>query len=89
MERSRRSVPVNAKFAALAQLKALKTGEAKRSDQFQVRRGDARLIPILRGPWRQPPSAPPCAAARLCARLAHHPLPGPVVAHFLAAVGYP
>eukprot|EP00908_Phaeocystis_cordata_P009044 Transcript_19770.p2 GENE.Transcript_19770~~Transcript_19770.p2 ORF type:complete len:80 (+),score=29.13 Transcript_19770:51-290(+) len=37
MERSRRSVPVNAKFAALAQLKALKTGEAKRSDQFQLK----------------------------------------------------
>ena len=49
MERSRRSVPVNAKFAALAQLKALKTGEAKRSDQFQVRRGDARLSPSSEG----------------------------------------
>lgn len=36
--RTKRNVPVNSKFAALAQLKALKQDGIKRSEQFQARR---------------------------------------------------
>ena len=37
MQRSRRNVPQNSKQGALAQLRAIKSGDAKRSDQFEVR----------------------------------------------------
>ena len=37
MQRSRRNVPQNSKPGALAQLRAIKSGDAKRADQFEVR----------------------------------------------------
>ena len=42
MQRSRRNVPQNSKQGALAQLRAIKSGDAKRSDQFEV-----RLLPLI------------------------------------------
>ena len=36
-QRSRRNLPQNSKQGALAQLRAIKSGDAKRSEQFEVR----------------------------------------------------
>ena len=36
-QRSRRNLPQNSKQGALAQLRAIKSGDAKRSDQFEVK----------------------------------------------------
>ena len=36
-QRSRRNLPQNSKQGALAQLRAIKSGDAKRSEQFEVK----------------------------------------------------